>query len=234
MQIRRHDLMGSGGTIDLEEADVEGRLVKWLVEEALEARSWTDFQQRTAHGTIEQAKARSGDRWEDDLLYRLQLDLMGQIGVSTGELRGELSVSFGALLLQALCLQESSRLGLLLLVAAASREERPLEPDTLPSLLFELHRRRVSPFGYVFDLRPPSSVSSEELAEDYATIEDAGLVVAHSPIRETLLGKERVDGLALRFRPLLPAVRALVANVEVPAVEELFARQRAEAFAAAI
>ena len=232
MKFQRHRLMGSQGELDL--SGVEAKQLEWLASEALTAGSWTEFQQRTAHGVIEGARLRGREDWEQDSLYRLQLDLVGQVGVASGELRGELTESFGSLVLGALCLRRTSRLALLMLLAAAERVARPVEPERLHLLLYELWRRSMTPFTYAFELRPPNRIFSADLADDYETIQAAGLVAARSPIHETSRGRAEVDRITQAFSTLLPAVKALAAQVEPPSVEQLFARCRADSFAAAI
>mgnify|MGYP001605322660 CR=1 FL=1 len=65
--------------------------LNWLLLEFSTARSWMEFQERTAHGTIEYAKDVSGRDWKNHPLFTLQLDLMARTSVRTGEARGEIS-----------------------------------------------------------------------------------------------------------------------------------------------
>lgn len=78
----------------------EGKLFLWMMEEYLSAPSWADFQKRTAKPIVEaalkvqEAKRREGDekfKWEDYLLYNIRSDLLRNVGIRTGELKGELS-----------------------------------------------------------------------------------------------------------------------------------------------
>ena len=78
----------------------EGKLFLWMMNQYEKAISWTDFQERTAKIVVEAAikaqesKRRDGDnhfRWENYLLYRIRSDLLRNIGIRTGELKGELS-----------------------------------------------------------------------------------------------------------------------------------------------
>ena len=71
--------------------DVEWRLFYYMVYEYERARSWAAFEMRTAHGIIEAAKAALGKEWQSHPLYRIQKDLMGNVGVRQKELRGEIS-----------------------------------------------------------------------------------------------------------------------------------------------
>ncbi len=62
-----------------------------MVQEYERARSWASFEMRTAHGIIETAKAARGEQWQSHPLYRIQKDLMGNVGVRQKELAGEIS-----------------------------------------------------------------------------------------------------------------------------------------------
>lgn len=64
------------------------RTLAWLFHNARGARSWVEFQNRTSHGTIREAKTVRAEDWISHPLCRLQLDLVGRIGVQTGELSG--------------------------------------------------------------------------------------------------------------------------------------------------
>ena len=78
----------------------EGKLFLWMMKEYLAATSWADYQERTAKPVIEtamknqQTKRKKDDHqfeWEDYLLYKIRFDLLRNVGLRTGELRGELS-----------------------------------------------------------------------------------------------------------------------------------------------
>ena len=78
----------------------EGKLFKWMVQEYQAAASWADFQEHTAKPVVEaaikvqKAKRREGDEtfsWENYLLYLIRADLLRNVGIRTGELKGELS-----------------------------------------------------------------------------------------------------------------------------------------------
>ncbi len=77
----------------------EGKLFFWLMQEYQTANSWHDFQERTAatiKETVMKAKQRSDEdgfkvRWEEHPLYQVRYDLLRNVGIRTGELRGELS-----------------------------------------------------------------------------------------------------------------------------------------------
>lgn len=48
-------------------------MVLWLAKEAVECKSWTEFQTRTEHGTIEWAKKDDDwTRWQENPLVELQ------------------------------------------------------------------------------------------------------------------------------------------------------------------
>ncbi len=78
----------------------EAKLFFWMTREYKTAASWEDFQERTARPVVEAAlkvqeeKRKEGDekfKWEDYLLYRIRFDLLRNVGIRTGELKGELS-----------------------------------------------------------------------------------------------------------------------------------------------
>ncbi len=78
----------------------EGKLFLWMMKEYLAAASWTDFQESTAKPILEAAlkvqklKRREDDKkfkWEDYLLYGIRSDLLRNVGIKSGELKGELS-----------------------------------------------------------------------------------------------------------------------------------------------
>ncbi|MDP3698541.1 MAG: hypothetical protein Q8R47_03060 [Nanoarchaeota archaeon] len=78
----------------------EAKLFKWMMAEYQAAASWADFQERTAKpiveaaGKAEEQKRKEGKeefKWEYHSLYRIRFDLLRNVGIRTGELRGELS-----------------------------------------------------------------------------------------------------------------------------------------------
>ena len=78
----------------------EGKLFLWMMEQYEKAISWADFQERTAKPVrdavlkVQEAKRQEGDtnfRWENYLLYRIRFDMLRNVGIRTGELKGELS-----------------------------------------------------------------------------------------------------------------------------------------------
>lgn len=77
----------------------EGRLFFWLMEEYQTADSWQGFQERTAttiKEVVMNAKQRLDEdgfkvRWEEHPLYQVRYDLLRNVGIRSGELRGDLS-----------------------------------------------------------------------------------------------------------------------------------------------
>lgn len=78
----------------------EGKLFFWIMQEYKTAGSWKEFQERTAKPVkemamkVQEVKRKVGDqkfKWEDYLLYKIRFDLLGNVGIRTGELKGELS-----------------------------------------------------------------------------------------------------------------------------------------------
>ena len=78
----------------------EAKLFKGMMKEYNSAKSWADFQERTAKPIVEAAgkaewdKRREGNNnftWENYFLYRIRADLLRNVGIRTGELPGELS-----------------------------------------------------------------------------------------------------------------------------------------------
>ena len=77
---------------DLSQLTSEERvLFDRLMEEYRSASSWPSFQQHTARPTLGLAKRINGDNWRDHPLYQIHLDLMGNVGVRSGKMEGELS-----------------------------------------------------------------------------------------------------------------------------------------------
>ena len=62
------------------------RLYAWLMNEFSCSLDWRAFQNRTAHSVIEFAKRENGEAWPAHSLYRIQLDLLGRVGVYNGQL----------------------------------------------------------------------------------------------------------------------------------------------------
>ncbi|MBU0470325.1 MAG: hypothetical protein KKA62_06215 [Nanoarchaeota archaeon] len=96
--------LGKYRTIEGKEYDLcsltptECKLFNWLREEYINADSWKDFQDRTARPIVEAAmkaaETRTGEKqfqWENYFLYKIRYDLLRNVGVRTGELKGELS-----------------------------------------------------------------------------------------------------------------------------------------------
>ncbi len=78
----------------------EAKLFQWMMKEYQTATSWADFQESTAKliaeaaGKAEEDKRREGDvtfKWENYLLYRIRCDMLKNVGIRSGELKGELS-----------------------------------------------------------------------------------------------------------------------------------------------
>ena len=72
-------------------SDEEKRQFNWLIDEYQSAKSWVSFQQYTANKIIEAAKVKYGENWINSPLYKIQLDLVGNVGIRQSELGGELS-----------------------------------------------------------------------------------------------------------------------------------------------
>jgi hypothetical protein len=84
------------------------RTLGWLTLEASTAHSWIEFQNRTAHRMIERAKKRLGKEWSSDPVYRIQLDIVGQLGALHKELRGEIRPDFIRLVVWGIVQREPS------------------------------------------------------------------------------------------------------------------------------
>lgn len=77
----------------------EAKMFLWLRKEYDHATSWKDFQERTTT-TVKELACKTADRWirkgqevrwEDHYLYQIRYDMLRNVGIRTGELRGELS-----------------------------------------------------------------------------------------------------------------------------------------------
>jgi hypothetical protein len=75
-------------------SEEDNKHLNWVLGEYETAKSWLSFQNRTAHGVIEYAKKQVGDDWQSHPLYKIQLDLIGNIGIQNNELKGEISDMF--------------------------------------------------------------------------------------------------------------------------------------------
>lgn len=64
------------------------RPLAWLFHEARIARTWLEFQNRTSHGIIGEARTAKGEDWSSHPLYRLQLDLVGRVGIQSQKFLG--------------------------------------------------------------------------------------------------------------------------------------------------
>ena len=71
--------------------DKERENLEWLLKEYKEARTWIEFQQRTAHGIIEFAKKEYKQHWQDHPLYKIRLDLVANACAREGSFKGEIS-----------------------------------------------------------------------------------------------------------------------------------------------
>jgi len=77
----------------------EAKTFLWLRKEYENATSWKDFQERTAKRVVE-VVSEAADRWkkkgyhvswESHCLYQVRFDMLRNVGIRTGELKGELS-----------------------------------------------------------------------------------------------------------------------------------------------
>jgi len=70
-------------------SEEERKLVDDMYRYSLTARSWTNIvQPHIFHGdVIQRSKKAAGANWQQYPLYQINMDLMGRIGVRTGELR---------------------------------------------------------------------------------------------------------------------------------------------------
>ena len=223
MKLKHHELL-NGEKVDIQKGDQRvDDLVDWLIKEALQSNSWVSFQQRTANAVIKYAKESDGSQWESNDLYKLQLDFVGQIGITTGELQGVNTATFGSLLLSAvMSFEHSSRIGLLTFLVQAANNDLPIKLENLHLAIFSLRLKNITPFPYNFDIKPPKFIYSDALADDYETIEGANLVQAASPIYATGEGQTEVDNLSKRYINLLPATNILVLSLLPASSEELF------------
>lgn len=235
MSIKRHrTLAGEDLALDRLPSSLEAH-VRWLACEALRATSWAAFQERTARATIEAAREVGGEGWAHHAIYRLQKDLVGQVGAVLGELRGETTSSFGALLLSGMIQLESSPQVLFASIAAAQEEGVVVEESELHRFVFEHKRLCLDSFDYVFTV-DPSLVFSRDLESDYQSLKDRGELAVSSPIRVTEQGRLRAQMIHQRYKILRSALRPLYRNAirRAPSLEDLFTHSQVEAFKAAL
>ncbi len=77
----------------------EAKTFRWLQQEYDQATSWDQFQERTAPRVKELAfkMAEQWKRrghlvsWEEHIIYQIRFDMLRNVGIRTGELKGELS-----------------------------------------------------------------------------------------------------------------------------------------------
>ena len=90
----------TGGNFNLEELDHDHQKhFLWLMQEYEAATSWKDFQERTAAATVQLclkhqeklAKKEIKWNWEEAKIYQIRFDMLRNVGIRTGELKGELS-----------------------------------------------------------------------------------------------------------------------------------------------
>lgn len=69
----------------------ETQVFNWMMEAYKIAASWEQFQKWTAKKVVEAARRFGKERWEEYYLYKIRSDLLRNVGIRSGELKGELS-----------------------------------------------------------------------------------------------------------------------------------------------
>lgn len=219
-----------GTTIDLAGLDAPDQLT-WLAADALHAASWAAFRDASAWRVAQHARERAGPQWQAHPLYRLHLDMLGQIAVLTDDADGSTSASFAGLVLGAYVAVHNARRGAILhLVHGADEAGKAFDSTRSELHLFtlKLERLGLAPYPYPFDIAPPWRVFSGLLQSDVDGLEAAGLVEIANPIRATEAGSELVAHTAARCPTLRRAVRHLLEAVSTPTIEEVFGEELEE------
>lgn len=69
----------------------ETQMFYWMMEAYKTAASWEQFQKWTAKKVVDAARRFGKECWEEYYLYKIRFDLLRNVGIRTGELKGELS-----------------------------------------------------------------------------------------------------------------------------------------------
>lgn len=69
----------------------ERKLFEWLMGEYGTAKHWVTFQQRTARIIVDAVQKIYTVKWGSSALYKIQLDLVANVGIKEGQLKGDLS-----------------------------------------------------------------------------------------------------------------------------------------------
>jgi len=70
----------------------ERELFDWMMEEYNNSElSWTQFQETTSQRLTDELKKLGYEKWRDHPLYHIHFDLVGNVGIRSGELSGDLS-----------------------------------------------------------------------------------------------------------------------------------------------
>ena len=228
MNIRTY-ATADGHEIDLERLEAsEGEQVVWLARDALSAPSWTAFKDASGWRVATHAKERVGNAWQQHDLYRLHLDLLGQISIVSGEAMGQASTSFSGFLLDCYVDRYQARRGALLhLIHEAQARDQPFKSEDSDLHRFALHlvRLGIAPYPYPFEVTPPRRIFSGPLQGDVDALETAGLVQFVNPIKATAQGAALIERTAIRCPTLRQAVRHLLLQVKPPTVEMVFGQE---------
>lgn len=186
--------------------------VRWLLQQALTAPSWTELQARTARGAFHAGP-------DEDDFYRLQLDLVGQTGVATGGLSGTNTATYGQLLYEQFLLRErSSMSGLFLTLHAAELADAPIEETLLHPSILGFRREHLAPPSYSFVVQDGESITvhSDALAADFDELRRRALVEVNSPIHTGPAGQQHIARWAGEYPALVAVLRDAARRIRPP------------------
>jgi len=76
-----------GEVYDLDDMlPAERQIFDWMYEESISSQSWPAFVDTWNPSVISEVKKNPKYHWQSNPLYRIKMDLMGRIGVRTGEM----------------------------------------------------------------------------------------------------------------------------------------------------